>query len=83
MYRAEFTSSDPLNDLPRVLDAMRKIGFQLCRASVDAQVGDAAHVNVQFLPRGQLSVATFIERISLLPGIESVTHSAIDQAAAA
>jgi hypothetical protein len=74
MHRAEFRTERPLDDLPRVLDVMRKLSFSLSAATLTAATGGPARVSITFEPGGSLSVETFIALVRRLPGIEELVH---------
>ena len=75
MHRTEFRSDNPLDDLPRALDILRKLNYRLDGVTMTAADGEPARIAIAFAPRGTLSVETFLALVERLPGIEALTYA--------
>lgn len=78
MHRTEFRSDNPLNDLPRALDILRKLNYRLGGVTMTAPAGEPARIAIAFEPSGALSVETFLALIERLPDIDALVHAAPD-----
>lgn len=76
MHRTEFRSDNPLDDLPRALDILRKLNYRLGGVSMTAIDGEPARIAISFAPNGALSVETFLALVERLPGIAALTYAA-------
>ncbi len=69
-----FTSCDPLNHLARVLGIVQRMGFLLQSMSVRPAAQERSSVVLLYRPVGTLTADTFVARVSVLPGIEDLSH---------
>lgn len=90
MYFATFHSEDPLSDLPRALDELRRAEFQLCGVEVTAGAfvdissdPNPVFVRIEFRPSGRISADTWFARIARMPGVISLNGGPLPSRAAA
>jgi acetolactate synthase regulatory subunit len=69
-----FDSANPFDHVCRALDVIRKMGFAFVAMRVDRKADDTFRVSIEFSPRGELTAATLVERMSLCVGVSDVTH---------
>ena len=72
VYFAKFQTSEPLNHLPRALDTLRRMGFDLCRVSREVTGPATSIINVTYEPKGDLTPSNLIERIRQMQGVENL-----------
>ena len=76
MKSITFETRLPHNHVPRVLDILRTMSFELASLSILRQDGGAYRVDLSYEPRGSLSEQTFVDRIAGLSAI-SVPRSSV------
>lgn len=69
MHQLEFTSRDPLDHLPRALDIVRKMGFDLRHARVGPTADGGVQVSIVVEGGGSRPLSTLEARILALEGI--------------
>lgn len=74
MYDAEFFTRDALDHLPRALDVIRKMGFDLLDLRMTAASG-GARVQLRLDGASPQSAVIFAERVSVLRGLEQFSIS--------
>jgi hypothetical protein len=75
VHYASFTSETPLDHLQRLLDELRRGGFELCSLSLAPDGGaaaPAAAIRVGFAPGGPVACHTLLERLARLPGVREL-----------
>ena len=72
MKNAKFHSAEPLDRLPRLLDTLRKIGFELRAVSLEFTPPASSSINVTYGPKGHLTNSTFVERLRRMPGVDNL-----------
>jgi len=75
VHTIQFSSADPFDHVCRVLDTIRKMGFDFASLNVGGAAGNAYRISVSFQPRGELTPDTLAERISSCVGVYDLTHS--------
>jgi hypothetical protein len=80
VHTIAFESANPFDHVCRALDAIRKMGFAFVAMTVDGKAGNTFRVSIVFEPRGDVTVATLVERIAACVG---VSHLAYDMNGAA
>ncbi|MFC4670910.1 hypothetical protein ACFO5X_20345 [Seohaeicola nanhaiensis] len=82
MHFASFTSAAPLDHLGRVLDELRRRGFQLCGLAVSvgangqaiaaANEGALAEIRIDFDASNAFAADNYLARIAGIPGIRDL-----------
>lgn len=72
MYYAQFLSHRPLDDLPRALDELRRIGFALDRVAARLEGAARTAIRIEFRPAGPISPENYLARIARLPGVQEL-----------
>jgi len=72
LHFAEFRSDEPCTHVPRALDMIRRMGFELRSLSVSDLAPPLFNIRIAFRPVGQLSADTFLERLKQTPGVEDL-----------
>lgn len=77
MHTVWFQAEDPLNTLPRALDVVRRMGFELCGLHVEDAVsrhGEAVSgAALTFRVGGGRTAANLAERLRQIPGVAALT----------
>ena len=74
VHTIAFDSANPFDHVCRALDAIRKMGFAFVAMTVDGRAGNTFRVSIVFEPRGDLTVATLVERITACVGVSHLAH---------
>ncbi len=77
MHTVWFQAEDPLNTLPRVLDVVRRMGFELCGLEM-AGSPSGPGVNLPgptmvFQVHGDRTAANLADRLRQIPGLSALT----------
>lgn len=83
MRSITFETRLPHNHVPRVLDILRTMGFELAALSILRQDDDVYQVDLSYEPKGSLSEQTFVHRIAGLSAITVVRPSLVPMQACA
>lgn len=70
MYRVFICCDDPLNQLSRVIDILRRMGADLIAMDVKQSAQDAFDCAIDYAFEDGVRTATFVERLHLVPGVE-------------
>ncbi|MEJ8570563.1 hypothetical protein [Microbaculum marinum] len=73
MHFARFRSSPPCDHMPRMLDTLRRMGFEVHRVVMDSIDSDLSSIEVVYRTAGHLDPATFVARLQVMPGVCDVT----------
>lgn len=76
LHLAEFKSGEPCTHVPRALDMIRRMGFELRGLSVSDYNPPIFNIRIAFRPVGQLSADTLLARLEQTPGVEDLVSSA-------
>ncbi len=79
MELVRYRTSEPLEHLPRALDILRRMGFDLDSTEVVNGGRDEWHVRIRYQVRGHLSADTFVERVRQIPGVRDVSGLAAEE----
>lgn len=71
-----FETTMPHNHVPRTLDILRTMGFDLIAMTLSKQDEGSYRVDLSYEPNGNLSDQTFVERVRALTAISTLRPTA-------